>query len=222
MNPLMRQLLAKELYLYRWMLVGATAAGLVGIAIAATGEAGFSIGFIVWVTAVIALGVMLAMFGVASERKERSLLFVLSLPLSPADHVRAKLLGLLGCFLLPWLALSGAAVALVLAMSGIADGLLPYTVLLCVYLLLNFAIVLSAALHIHSEAGMGAVVVLTNMAVSLFMTALARTPAIGAHMQQPDPAWNAMFWGVLAAEVAATLIALSLPLFFAARRRDAI
>jgi len=220
MNVLTRKLVAKELYLYRWLLVGAGAAGFAGLLTAASGEIGFNIGFIVWLTAIIALGVMLALFGVASERKERSLLFVLSLPLAPGDYVRAKLLGLLACFLLPWAGLSVGALALILVMPGIADGLLPYAVLLCVFLLMNFAFVLCAALHISSEAGMGGVIILTNMSVSLFMMGVGRTSEVGAHMLSPTPVWNAMFWLLLAAEAAFTLLALSLPLFTAARRRD--
>ncbi|KQV53280.1 hypothetical protein ASC95_11030 [Pelomonas sp. Root1217] len=220
MNAITRKLVAKELYLYRWLLVGATAAGYAGLVTAASGEIGFNIGFIVWLTAIIALGVMLALFGVASERKDRSLLFMLSLPLSPGDYVRAKLLGLLVCFLLPWALLSAGAVALILAMPGIADGLLPYAALLCAFLLLNFALVLCAALHIHSEAAMGGVVILTNMSVSLFMMGVGRIPAVGQYMLAATPVWNATFWQLLAAEAALTLLALSLPLFSAARRRD--
>lgn len=222
MNLVTRKLIAKELYLYRWLLSGATAAGFAGVLTAATGEVGFNIGFIVWITAVIALGVMLALFGVSSERKEKSLLFLLSLPLSLADHVRAKLLGLLACFLLPWAAMSVAALALILVMPGIPDGLLPYAVLLCVFLLLNFAIVLCAVLHIASEAAMGGVIILTNMSVSLFMMGVGRLPGLGEHMLKPDPVWNTPFWLLLAAELAATLLALTLPLFFAARRRDVL
>lgn len=220
MNPLIRKLIAKELHVYRWLMAGAAAAGLAGLLAAATGEVGFNIGFIVWLTAVIALGVMLALFGVSSERKEKSLLFMLSLPLSPADHVRAKLLGLLMCFLLPWALLSAAALGLILLMPGIADGLLPYAVLLCVFLLLNFSMVLCGALHIASEAAMGGVIILTNMSVSLFMMGVGRVPEIGRYMGQAEPAWNTAFWLLLAAELAATLLALCLPLLFAARRRD--
>lgn len=220
MNLLTRKLIAKELYLYRWLLVGATGAGFAALLTAASGEFGFNIGFLVWLTAIIALGVMLALFGVSSERKERSLLFILSLPLSPADYVRAKLLGLLACFLLPWAALSAGAVGLVLAMPGIADGLLPYTVLLCAFLLMNFTVVLCAVLHVNSEAGMGGVIVLTNMSVSLFMMGIGRIPDLGEHMGKPDAVWNTPFWLMLAAELAITLIALALPLVFAARRRD--
>ncbi|MGQ3054424.1 MAG: hypothetical protein ACT6S0_21800 [Roseateles sp.] len=222
MKQLTARLIAKELYLYRWLLVGATAAGFAALLTAASGEFGFSIGFLVWLTAIIAMGVMLALFGVSSERKERSLLFILSLPLSPGDHVRAKLLGLLVCFLLPWALLSAGAVALVLVMPGIADGLLPYTVLLCVFLLMNFSLVLCGALHISSEAGMGGVIVLTNMSVSLFMMGIGRIPDLGEHMGKPDAVWNTPFWLLLAAQLAITLMALALPLVFAARRRDAL
>lgn len=220
MNLLTRKLIAKELYLYRWLLVGATGAGFASLLTASSGEFGFNIGFLVWLTAIIALGVMLALFGVSSERKERSLLFILSLPLSPADYVRAKLLGLLACFLLPWAALSAGAVALVLVMPGIADGLLPYTVLLCAFLLMNYAVVLCAVLHVSSEAGMGGVIVLTNMSVSLFMMGIGRIPELGAHMGAPEPVWNTAFWLLLAAELVIALIALALPLLIAARRRD--
>lgn len=220
MNPIVRKLVAKELHLNRWFLASVTAAGLASLVVAAGGEGLFQVGFLVWLTAVIALGVMLALFGVANERKERALLFVLSLPLAPRDYVLSKLLGLLLCFLLPWGVLSAGALALVALSPGIADGLLVYGVLLCVYLLANYALVLCATLHIKSEAGMAGVIVFTNMSVSLFMMGAPRIPEIGQHMLARAPVWNGAFWQVLAAELAVILLALSLPLFIAARRRD--
>ena len=220
MNTLTRKLAAKDLYLFRWLIAGGMLAGFVGLAVASLGETGFSIGFLLWLTALIALGVMLALFGIANGRKERALLFVMSLPLSPQDYVRAKLLGLLLCFVLPWAALSAGAFALILLAPAIPDGLLPYAVLLCFYLLLNYALVLSGALHIVSEAGMGAVIIVTNMSVSLFMMGVGRIPAIAGHMWAPQPVWNAAFWQFLAFEIGTTVLVLSLPLFVAARRRD--
>lgn len=220
MNPIVRKLVAKELHLNRWFLVSVTAAGLASLVIAPGGEGLFQVGFLVWLTAVIALGVMLALFGVANERKERALLFVLSLPIAPRDYVLAKLLGLLLCFLLPWGVLSAGALGLVWFTPGIPDGLLPYGVLLCAYLLANYALVLCATLHIKSEAGMAGVIVITNMSVSLFMMGIPRISGIGQHMAAAAPVWNGAFWQVLTAELAVTLLALSLPLFIAARRRD--
>lgn len=220
MNTLAAKLIAKELHQYRWMTAGATVAGLAALPVAASSEVGFNIAFIVWITALIALGVMLALFGVSTERKERARLFVLSLPLSPRDYVRIKVMGLTACFLGPWLALSAGAVALVPLLPGVPDGMLPYVLLMCGYLLLNFALVLCAALHIASEAVMGGVIILTNMSVSLFLAALGRVPDIGAHMQKAEPVWNSTFWLILAVELGATALALTLPLLVAARRRD--
>lgn len=220
MNAITRQLIAKELHQHRALMAAGAAAGLAAMPVAASSEMGFNIGFLVWLTAAIALGVLLALFGVANERKEKARLFVLSLPLSPGDYVRAKLLGLLLCFLLPWLALSAGALGLVAAMPGIPDGLLPYGVLLCAYLLLNYAVVLCAVLHIHSEAAMGGVIILTNMGVSLFMMGVGRVPGLGEHMLKAEPVWNSTFWIALALELGATALALTLPLLIAARRRD--
>ena len=42
----------------------------------------FNIGMLIWLTTIVAFGVVLAMLGIATERKDRALQFVLSLPLS--------------------------------------------------------------------------------------------------------------------------------------------
>ncbi len=96
--------------MHRWMIGGTTIAGLVGPAVAAGGKMYFNIGMLIWLTTIVAFGVVLAMFGVASERKERMLQCVLSLPLSHGDYVRIKVVALLLCFLGPWIMLSAGAV----------------------------------------------------------------------------------------------------------------
>jgi ABC-2 type transport system permease protein len=223
MNSVTRKLIAKEFYLNRWMLVGATLVGFIGLAIAADGpELRFDIGFLIWLTTIIAFGVILAMFGIASERKERALLFVLSLPLSHGGYIRIKLHGLLLCFLVPWTLLSVGGVALVYIRPNLPDGMLPFTVLLCGFMLANFSLVLCAALHFTSEGAMSAVIVTTNMFVTLFLFLVGSIPSIGMYTHGPIAVWNSAFWAVLAAEAALLAITLTLPHFVAARRRDFI
>jgi ABC-2 type transport system permease protein len=222
MSVVTRKLIAKELHVNRWFLVGAAVAAMVSVGAATFGHMAFNIGALAWLTTVIALGVMLAIYGVMHERKERSLEFVLSLPISPGEYVRAKLFGLLLCFLLPWLASTLAAVTLVLADPDVPDGLLPYLLLLCQFLLTNFTLVLSGAMHARSEALMSAVIIVTNMLVSVFMFTVGALPALREHMFGARPVWNSAFWTVLAAELVVLVIALSLPLLFAGRRRDFI
>lgn len=222
MSTLRKKLIAKEFYLHRWMIVGSTVAGIAGLLIAAEGAMRFNIGMLMWLTTIIAFGVILAMLGIANERKERALQFVLSLPLSPRDYIRIKLIAVLLCFLVPWTVLSAGAVILVAVMPNLPDGLMVFAVLLSVFLLANFSVVLCGALHTASEGAMSFVIIITNMAVTLFIFLVGALPALNDQLRAPAPDWNSTFWTVLAVEIAVLLITLSLPYFVASRRRDFI
>jgi ABC-2 type transport system permease protein len=222
MSTLRVKLIAKEFYLHRWMIIGSTVAGVIGLLIAAEGAVRFNIGMLIWLTTIVAFGVVLAMHGIANERKERALQFVLSLPLSPRDYIRIKLIALALCFLLPWIVLSTGAVILIAVMPNLPDGLMILAVLLSVFMLANFSVVLCGALHTTSEGAMSIVIIVTNMAVTLFIFLVGSLPALNGQSRQPAPDWNSTFWTVLAVEIAVLLISLSLPYFVASRRRDFI
>jgi ABC-type transport system involved in multi-copper enzyme maturation permease subunit len=220
MNIVTRKLIAKELYVNRWFVAGGAASGVISILLAATGKMGFNVGALTWLTAIIATGVMLGIYGVMNERKEHALQFVLSLPLSIADYVRAKMLGLSACFLVMWLVSSAAALLLVFSKESVPDGIAPYTVLLCVFMLANFVVVLCGSIHAQSEALTSAVIIVTNMGVSIFMFTVAPLPGIEKYMWGPTPVWTSTFWTVLGCELAVLVVAFTLPFFLAARRRD--
>jgi ABC-type transport system involved in multi-copper enzyme maturation permease subunit len=220
MNLVTRKLIAKELYVNRWFITGGAISGVASMLIAATGKTGFNVGALTWLTTIIATGVMLALYGIMNERKEHALQFVLSLPLSIADYVRAKVLGLTACFFVMWMASSVAALLLVFARESIPDGLAPYTVLLCFYMLANFVVVLCGSLQARSEALTSAVIVVTNMGVSIFMFTVGPLPGIEKFMWGPEPVWSPTFWIVLGCELAVLVVAFTLPFFLAARRRD--
>ena len=222
MNVVTRKLVVKEMYVNRWFIVGGALSGIASVLLAATGKTGFNIGALAWLTTIIAVGVIMALYGIMNERKEHSLLFVLSLPLSVADYVRAKMIGLTLCFLGVWLVSSAAALVLIFARESVPDGVAPYTVLLCMFMLANFSAVLCGALHAQSEALTTAVVVITNMGVSIFMFTVGPLPGIQEHMWAAAPVWSSTFWVVLGCELAAFALFLTLPFAFAARRRDFI
>ena len=177
---------------------------------------------LIWLTTIVAFGIVLAMFAIANERKERTLQFVLSLPLSHGDYVRIKVVGLLLCFLVPWAILSAGAVTLIAVMPNLPDGLLPFAVLLCGFFLANYSVVLCSALHTASEGVMTLVIIVTNMGITLFIFMVGALPSLNDHLQAPAPVWNSTFWTVLGVEIATLVITLSLPYFVAARRRDFI
>lgn len=215
-------LIAKELYSYRWIIAAAIAGGLFSLVLASTGEIAFNIGALAWLTTIIASGVMLPMYGIHQERKDRTLLFALSLPISPAGYARAKMMGILSSFVVLWSALTIGAVILVLASPGIPDGLLPYLLLLSCFLLVNFSLVMCCSFLSTSEIAISAAIILTNMGVTVFMMLVGRASAIGQHMLAEAPVWNSTFFLILGGEAAAFAIALSLPLIAISRRRDFI
>jgi ABC-type transport system involved in multi-copper enzyme maturation permease subunit len=220
MNILTRKLIAREFHQHRLIMVATTLIGLVALLVAMGGQMYFNIGMLTWLTAVVAFGVVLAMIGVGSERKERTLQFVLSLPLSHGEYVRTKLIGLTLCYLGPWAILTLAAVAAVLISPKVPDGLLPFTVLLCVFMLANYSVVLCAALHIVSEGWMTVVIIVTNMNITLFIFMIGAIPAVHDHLWDATPLWNGTALSILLAELATLAITMSLPYFVAARRRD--
>ncbi len=220
MSPVTAQLVMKELYSYRWLIATAIAVGTFSLVLASTGEVAFNVGALSWLTTIIASGVMLPLYGIHQERKDRSLLFALSLPISPAGYARAKMIGILLTFVALWSALTLGAAILVLAAPGIADGFLPYVLLLSSFLLVNFTLVMCCAFLSTSEVAVSATIILTNMGVTLFMMLISRMPAIGSHMFGAAPIWNSTFFMILGVEAAAILIALGLPLFATSRRSD--
>jgi ABC-2 type transport system permease protein len=220
MNVVSRKLIAKDLYVNRWFIVGGASAAVFSAVIAAFGKTGFSIGSLSWITTIIATAVMLAIYGVMYERKEQSLQFVLSLPLSVQDYVRTKVIGVAACFLLVWIPGCAAALILIFGSDSVPDGIAPYTVLLCVFMLANFAVVMCGAIHARTEALTTSTIIATNMSLSIFMFTIAPLSEIGPYMWKPTPFWSSTFWIVLGGELVILVVALALPFFFAARRRN--
>ena len=222
MSSVTSRLVVKELHAHRWLIVGAIAAGTLALVLASTGEVAFNIGALSWLTTIIACGVILPLYGIHQERKDRALLFALSLPISPTGYAVAKMLGTLSSFLSLWLALTVGAIILVLAAPDIPNGLLPYVLLLSGFLVTNFSVVMCSTLLTTSEAAVSAVVILTNMGVTLFMMLISRLPAISEHMLAATPIWNSAFFMILIVEAATMAIVLSLPFIVISRRREIV
>jgi len=220
MNVVTRKLIAKELHVNRWFVAIGSVAGVVSVLLSALNGTGFNVGALTWLTTIIAMGVMLAIYGIMNERKEHTLEFIMSLPLSISDYVLAKMIGLALCFFATWIISVAAALVLVFAKDSVPDGIAPYLVLLSVFMLANFGVVLCGMMHARTEAWSSATVIVTNMGVSIFMFTVGPMEGIREFMWGPAPVWNSAFWTVLGCELTVLLIAFILPFVFAARRRD--
>jgi ABC-2 type transport system permease protein len=219
MSPLMRRLVMKELYLGRWVIGSGLVGGLVSLCVMPFGMMAFNVGALCWLSTVVAFGVILAMQSIVNERKDSSLLFSLSLPLTPRQYMRAKQIGLLIGFLITWIPLALASCWLVIA-TDLPDGLLSFAVLLNLFLLANYTVVLGGTLLVRSEGAVTGIIIVTNMGVTLFMFMIGGLSEINSHFRDATPAWSNTHTAVLAGELLVLVAALALPLLAGSRHRD--
>ena len=85
------------------------------------------------------------MNGVVQERKDKVMLFILSLPVSTTQYLVAKVAANAIAFLVPWLVLTVATFA-VIDVSAIPNGLLPYWLAVLVYILFYYCVLLAVGL----------------------------------------------------------------------------
>jgi len=219
-NPVVGRLIGKELRLNWLFMAGVTFGGFVSLAVCLLGKVGFAAGAIMFVTALIAFAVTLPMQSVAGERKEKTRLFVLSLPISRGEYIWAKVVGVSLCFLAPWTVLLISALAFIL-ITPVPDGMVVYTTLVLIFALTDFCVIVCAAMFFTSEGALALVIIFMNMSVTFFIIGASALTRIG-----PDSAIDAIHWSapaltILGSEIA-VVVAVFGALYWLARREPVV
>jgi hypothetical protein len=213
-------LVRKDMYVLRGFMIATLVAGLLGLVVMRFGKAGYAVGGILFLTANVASGIFIAMYSLLTERKERSRMFALSLPISGYRHELSKLLsGYLG-FGLPWLVLTLVAAGGLLP-DAAERGMIVYVLMLQCFVLALFSVVLAALFVITSEAMSGVVILSVNICFSLFMVTLSQ-PQVTAPLRTAQIVWTPFALWTLSAEFAVIALALAFATFVMSRRRDFI
>jgi hypothetical protein len=217
-QPVVRQLVLKDLYLNRSIVLGTIAAGAVSLAISPLGGVPFYVGSISYVTILVILNIFLVMSSVVQERKDKVLVFVLSLPVSTSQYTRAKIAGGLVMFGVPWALLTAASLA-VIGASALPDGLMPLAAIVSAYLLLYYCALFAVALVSDSPAAIGAGIVAGNVSINFIIPLVTRLPSLAARTG-PVAVWGVDVMAVLAAEAALAALALLVAFVLQSRRTD--
>jgi ABC-type transport system involved in multi-copper enzyme maturation permease subunit len=193
-----------------------------GAALLITGDAGATrtVGQILLVTSLVALGIFIVMYGVLAERKEKSLLFVLSLPVSTMQYMTAKVAAALIAFLIPWVVLTVTIVSLTLAADSVPNGGIPFSVAMMVFFLAGFCVLLALLLSTGSEAWAVVGILTTNFAVAVYLSTLRGLPGIAETLDGPVAVWNPTILTVLGIEVAVAVLSLGLAFLVHAKRKN--
>jgi len=215
---MVRLLILKDWYLQRWIILGSLAGGALALAITVSfGKTGFFIGMILLVTVLIASGEQLAFTLVVNERKEKTLAFVMSLPISSVEYTASKVLANLLIFLVPWTAVVVGSLTLILATPAIPHGLVPYVTIMCIEILVTTFFVSCVAIVSESQSWAIAALMVVNVGFNIVGYCVAHVPSIAATMFGPVVVWNPASVAILFSELAA--IALFIALTFYAQSR---
>ncbi|MGH7574989.1 MAG: ABC-2 transporter permease [Longimicrobiales bacterium] len=218
-GSIIRRLVIKDLYLQWPLIVGAMLAGGVAIALLPRSETAYFVGWIALLVVLILLGVFTVVLSVIQERKDKVLLFVLSLPISTKQYVLAKLASNAAAFLGPWAILTATALA-VIAVTPMPDGHMPFLAIILLWAVCYYSLLLGVALVTDSAVWTTVVIVACNIAPTFFIPALYRLPSLDGSNPAATAHWGTEVLAVLGAELALCVVAVGLGLFFHSRKRD--
>lgn len=220
-TTIVKKLILKDWYFLRGPIIGYLAGGAVALLlICNVGEASFFAGLVLLITVLISTGIHLAMATVVNERKEQTLPFVMTLPISYMEYTTAKILANLLMFLIPWSAVLIAVLALFTI--GNAGGLIPFMVILVTELFATYTLLLSVAIVSESQNWAIGAMVFGNLFFQGFFYWISHTPSVAATMRGHVAVWNSMAVTILAVEIAFIVLLLGATFFFQARKTDFI
>ena len=222
MKPIVYELIRKDWELNRVALGAGIVLGILAIGITCFG------GTVLVVIGVVCFYSVMGVLGstlpknIYDERKNQTMTFIMSLPVSAIEYTIAKMISTIGIFLVFWLTLVGVAATMILTRKEIPDGLIPLMLVLSSLILLGFVLICSVGMVQENESWVIATVILVNVSYSLGWYLLIRIPEIGRDAFHPKIVWNPILVTTLGVEFTLIALLLGLTLLLQARKRDFI
>ncbi len=222
-SSVVRQLVWKDVQLFRTTVLGAMAFGAAGLAALLLRRETFSIvGAIVFLTALILAGALLPNWAILNERKKQTLPFIMSLPISTMQYTTSKLVSTLAMFAIPWVSLTATAIWLILVRGVLPQGTIPAMLILTLLQPLCLSVIMAMTLVGETEGWNMVANIICNSSHGFVWLAIVRTPALIANAMAPKPVWNSAVFKALGSELALIVLTLAITYFLQSRKRDFI
>jgi ABC-2 type transport system permease protein len=217
---IVKRLVLKDWYLQRWAIMASLAGVVATLGIIATGgKVAFLVGLILLIMVIISIGAQMAVATIVTERKEQTLPFVMSLPISYREYTASKIWGNLLIFLVPWLTMVLGSFGLLL-WSPSSRGLLPYAAIMSTEILLSTCLILKVALITESQGWAVAAIMVGNLAVNGIGYVVAHIGGIAKGMWGSTIQWSGAASAVLLAELTTVALLLGGTFFVQSRKKD--
>lgn len=220
-RAMVKRLIHKDWYFNRWAILAYLAVGLLSVlALGAGHEMAFYAGSTLLITVLVTIGAHLAMVTVIYERRDQTLAFMMTLPISPMEYTAAKVLANLAIFGLSWITLLIGTIAVIAGTATVPDGLIPFSVVLLVQLFTGYCLMLAVALVTESQGWTIGALVLGNLLFQGVMYGLANLTAVGEDLTRDVILWRQPIVAALGVEIAVILAILALTFYLQARKTD--
>jgi ABC-2 type transport system permease protein len=216
------RLILKDWYLNRTLLVAAIVTGLLtlaGIAASKGNSIALILGIIVLATILIGMGAVI-MSSMVNERKQQTLPFVMSLPVSYLEYTTSKLLGSLLIFSVLWLMLLLGMIATILITPWFSNGLIPFVVIMLVEVLMSTCLIAAVSVTTESQGWTIGVAQIGGLALNAVGFSIVRLPDISHTMRSRTIQWSTTSIVLLLAEFGTIALMLGTAFFVQSRKRD--
>ncbi|GAB2666925.1 ABC-2 transporter permease [Arenimonas aestuarii] len=203
--PVIRLLVAKDWQLFQKQLALYVLGGIVALCFLGLAKPwAFYVGSLMLIIVMVSIACFSISTSLMVERKEKTLAFVMSLPVSPRDFTVAKLAGNIITFGVPFLLMVVGTLAVVL-FTQLPDGLFVYSLLVFAYILFAFSLSLAVAMSVESEGWATFAMIGSMVLINPYLMALSMVPDIKDRIGE-----DALVWTTPALAVLATLLLVSL------------
>jgi hypothetical protein len=216
-------LMRKDFHFFHRIAVGYLVFGLLAIALASVpGTPFFMAGGILLVTTLSTLGMHLPVVTVLGERRNQTLAFLMSLPITPAEYTWSKLAFNLLSYFGVWSLLLFACIGAIRLQDHLPYGLIPFLFIVFGGCAAYAVLVLAAALVRDSLDKTIRAVVFWNVVLQGTVYSAATNRAIHVSMQGDTVLWSADAFGFLLAELVLIIAGLGATLRLQSRKTQFI
>lgn len=206
--PVIKLLIGKDWILFQKQLAAYVTAGIFALCLMGMAKGwSFYLGSLLLIVVLVAAACFSISTSLLAERKEHTLAFIMSLPLTPLDFYLAKLLGNLVTFFVPFLVMFSGTIA-VIAFTPLPDGLVVFTALIFGFVALAYTISLSVAMAVESEGWNTFAMIGSMTLINPFIMLLGQIPEISKNVPTENIVWSLPAVSILLVEVTASIAVL--------------
>lgn len=216
--PVIKTLILKDWHINQKIMAMYVAGSIFALSFIHLGEWQFYMGSTLLISMLVGLGNHQIFTNIVLERKEQTLPFIMSMPVTPLDYAIAKLIAGMSVFLMPWLLIVLSTIA-VFSFTSLPDGMIPVAIILCCFFLLSYCVVWSTGMIFEHEGMVIFVMVTFNCLISPAIYLLGRTGDISSHMGSSTAVWNSTSIGFVLGQILISLIAIFTALYLQTRKK---